>query len=158
MRSYSLFIGLALLVGCSSGQSWPSGGAGDEATEAPGGSVAEIKQKSQFADANIINLVDPGVATLALTADGNPVTVQIFYTADKTTDTGRTSANPVLVDTVTLAVDQTKRHNVNLNHAAFQGGYGSIFLDAIGINPSDVFQTYVEYGGSIFSTSGWCWS
>jgi hypothetical protein len=152
MRSYSLLAGLLVLAGCSSNGEWPSGGVGDT-TEAPNATGA-VQQKSQFADATLLNLVDPGATTIAITADGQPITVQIFYSGDKTTDTGRTASAPVLVDTISLATDQTGRHNVNLNNPAFNNGYGAIFLDAVGADPLTVFQTYVEYGSAIFSTGG----
>jgi hypothetical protein len=113
-----------------------------------------VEQKSQFADATLLNLVDPGGTTIAITADGQPITVQIFYSGDKTTDSGRTPSAPVLVDTISLDTDQTARHNVNLSNPAFNNGYGAIFLDAIGADPLNVFQTYVEYGSAIFSTGG----
>ena len=151
MRSYSLFAGLLMLAGCSSGGEWTSGGVDGTGTPVQTGKVT---QKAQFADATIVNLVDPLSATLALTADGTPITVQIFYTGDKTTDSGRTAAAPVLVDTLTLNTDQTVKHVVNLSNAAFNGGYGTIFLNSIGSDPLDVFQTYAEYGNGIFSTGG----
>jgi len=154
MRSYSFLTGLLLLTGCSGSGEWTSGGVGTEGTTAPKGEVAQVAQKSQFADATLVNLVDPLTTTLALAADGNPVTIQIFYSGDKTTDTGRTASAPVLVDTVSLNIDQVGRHNVNLNHPAFNGGYGTVFLNAIGSGPLDVFQTYAEYGNAIFSTGG----
>jgi len=50
--------------------------------------TGKVAQKAQFADATIVNLVDPLSATLALTADGTPITVQIFYSGDKTTTPG----------------------------------------------------------------------
>jgi hypothetical protein len=152
MRWYSLLTGLLLLAGCSSAD-LASGGTGTEgAAQKP--AVTEVKQRSQFADATLINLVDPGSTTLALSADGQAVTIQVFYSGDKTTDTGRTASAPVLVDTISLNTDQTGRHVVNLNHPAFNGGYGAIFVDAIGADPLNVFQTYVEYGGAIFSSGG----
>src|SRR5436305_1899446 len=142
MRWYSLLTGVLMLGGCSDGgAAWTATGAGVEgSTERP--AVAEVKQKSQFADATLINLVDPGSTTIALTADGQPITVQIFYSGDKTTDTGRTPATPVLVDTISLDTDHTGRHVVNLSNPAFNNGYGAIFLDAIGADPLNVFQTY----------------
>jgi hypothetical protein len=153
MRSYSLFAGLLMLAGCSSSGEWTSGGVQTEGTEAPK-ATGQVTQKAQFADATIVNLVDPLSATLALTADGVPITVQVFYSGDKTTDSGRIISAPVLVDTITLNTDQTGRHNVNLNHPAFNGGYGTVFLNSIGSDPLDVFQTYAEYSNSIFSTGG----
>src|SRR5262245_11634585 len=116
MRGYSLLMGVLTLAGCSSGGEWTAGGAGTEETTAQKPAVAQVTQKSQFADATLLNLVDPGSTTLALTADGQPITVQIFYSGDKTTDSGRTAATPVLVDTLTLDTDETARHVVNLNH------------------------------------------
>jgi len=152
MRSYSLLAALLMLAGCSSNGEWTSGETGD--TTGSPKATGTVEQKSQFADATLLNLVDPMSATIAVTADGQPITVQVFYSADKTTDSGRTAAAPVLVDTLTLNTDQTGRHNVNLSNAAFAGGYGAIFLDAVGEDPLNVFQTYVEYGGAIFSTGG----
>jgi hypothetical protein len=153
MRSYSLLAGLVLLAGCSSSGEWPADGVSAAGAETPK-ATAQVEQKSQFADATLINLVDPLSAQLSLTADGEAITVQVFYSGDKTTDTGRTAAAPVLVDTISLNTDQTKVHNVNLNNAAFNNGYGAIFLNAVGSDPLAVFQTYVEYGGAIFSSGG----
>src|SRR4029450_5436005 len=112
------------------------------------------QQKSQFADATVLNLVDPGdllnnKATLTFNADGDPVTLQVFYIGDKTTDTQHIPSTAVLVDTISLATDQTAQHQSNLNHAAFSGGYGSILVDAIGVSPTNVFQTYIDYDHSI---------
>jgi hypothetical protein len=152
MRSYSLLAGLLVLAGCSSNGDWTAGGVGDT-TQAPKATGA-VEQKSQFADATLLNLVDPGGTTIAITADGQPITVQVFYSGDKTTDSGRTASAPVLVDTINLDTDTTGKHVVNLNDPAFKGGYGSVFLDAVGVDPLTVFQTYVEYGSSIFSTGG----
>jgi hypothetical protein len=152
MRTYKLVALLAVLGGCSSDQMGPSAGAGVVPVAAP--TVGQVKQKSQFADGTIINLVDPLAATLTVTADIDPVTVQVFYVSDKTTDTGHAVGNVTLVDTIALAADQTAKHKVNLSDPAFQGGYGAIVLDSIGNTPQDVFQTYVEYGGSMFSTGG----
>src|SRR5262252_6188285 len=73
MRSYSLVAGLLMLTGCSSGGDWTSGSVDGTGTPVQTGKVT---QKSQFADATIVNLVDPLSATLALTADGTPITVQ----------------------------------------------------------------------------------
>src|SRR4051812_4161529 len=98
MRSYSLFAGLLILAGCSSSGEWTSGGVQTDVSGAPK-ATGEVAQKAQFADATIVNLVDPLSATLALPADGVPITVQIFYSGDKTTDSGRTISAPVLVDT-----------------------------------------------------------
>ena len=150
MRSY-LLAGLVVLTGCSSNGEWTQGGT--EPSETPKATGA-VEQKSQFADATLLNLVDPLSATIALTADGQPITVQVFYSGDKTTDSGRTASAPVLVDTINLNTDQTGRHVVNLANPAFSGGYGAVFLNAIGADPLSVFQTYVEYGNAIFSTGG----
>src|SRR5437868_1152810 len=117
MRSYSLLAGLLVLAGCSSNGEWTSGGVG-EPTGTPK-ATGSVEQKAQFADATLLNLVDPGNTTIAITADGQPTTVQVFYSGDKTTDSGRTASAPVLVDTITLDTDQTGRHNVNLSNPAF---------------------------------------
>ena len=151
MRTQAIFALVALVAGCSG-----EGAVGSEASGDVQGSpeIGQVKQKAQFADNTTINLVDPLLATVTLTADLNPVDVQVFYVGDKTTDAGHQVAAPVLVSTISLAADQTKQHSVNLNHAAFQGGYGSLVLHSLGGTPNDVFQTYVEYGGSLFSTGG----
>jgi hypothetical protein len=156
MRSYRLVALLALLGGCSSGQGFSDGGG--QSTDSSGAPeaavVGEVKQKAQFADDTIINLVDPGTATLTLTADVKPVNVQIFYISDKTTNSGHVSGPATLIETISLNADQTKVHNVNLLHSAFAGGYGSLLLSTLGGSKNDVFQTYVNYGGSMFSTGG----
>lgn len=152
MRSYSLLAGLVVLAGCSSNGEWASGGI-EGATETPN-ATGSVQQKSQFANATLLNLVDPGATTIAITADGEPITVQVFYSADKTTDRGRTASAPVLVDTLTINTDTTATHNVNLLNPAFANGYGAIFLEAVDSDPLAVFQTYVEYGSAIFSTGG----
>ena len=152
MRTQGLF---ALLVLAAAGCS--SEGMGTEAPgDAPQGTpeVAQVKQKAQFADNTIINLVDPGSATVTLTADVNPVNVQIFYVSDKTTNTGHIPGAATLIDTLSLAPNQTKQHAVQLTNTAFQGGYGAIVLESLGGTSNDIFQTYVEYGGAMFSTGG----
>src|ERR1700753_3488549 len=116
MRSFSLFGGLLLLAGCSSNGEWASGGIDSQGAGAP--KTAVVQQKAQFADATLLNLVDPLSATISVTADGEPVTIQVFYSGDKTTDNGRTPATPVLVDTINLDTDQTGRHVVNPNNSA----------------------------------------
>jgi hypothetical protein len=155
MRSFTLVGVLAVLAaGCSGGQTLGTGAGADGTDPTAAPAVGQVKQKSQFADDTIINLVDPGSATITLTADINPTTVQIYYVGDKTTDTTHTVSSPVLVSTVDLAADQTKQHQVNLFNPAFQGGYGTILVQSVGQTPSDVFQTYVQYGGSMFSAGG----
>src|SRR5581483_1461672 len=57
MRSYSLLAGVLMLAGCSSSGEWTQGGAG-EATEVPN-ATGTVQQKAQFADATLLNLVDP---------------------------------------------------------------------------------------------------
>lgn len=150
MRAFTLIALLSVTAGCSGTGDWQGQGqAGTENVQ-----VGKTQQASQFADGTIMNLVDPGDTTLTLTADGDPVTVQIFYIGDKTTDTTHTASTAVLVDTLSLASDQTVTHHVDLTNPAFDGGYGAIFLDAIGVSPTNVFQTYVEYASSIFSIGG----
>jgi hypothetical protein len=153
MKSQGLFALLVLAAGCSSeGMASGTGATGDVPQGAP--EIAQVKQKSQFADDTIINLVDPLTTTITLTADLDPVDVQVFYVADKTTNSGHVPGNATLIDTISLAGNQTKTHTVNLSNPAFQGGYGAIVLDSLGNAPTDVFQTYVEYGGALFSTGG----
>ena len=151
MRTHAVLAMLLLAAGCS-GEG--AVGAGTEASGAATPEIGQAKQKSQFADDTVINLVDPFSATLTLTADVNPVDVNIFYVSDKTTNTGHQVGTVTLVDTISLAADQTKVHNVNLANAAFSGGYGAIVLSSLGGTSQDVFQTYAEYGGAIFSTGG----
>ncbi len=148
MRSYTLIASLALLAGCSGGQDLSG-------TEAPGNdAIGAVTQKSQFADNTIINLVDTLSATVTLTTDVNPVTVQIYYVGDKTTDTTHTAAAPVLVSTVNVPAEATVEHDVNLLNSAFAGGYGTILLQSTAETDQSVFQTYVQYGGALFSTGG----
>lgn len=157
MRAYTLMALLSVTAAGCSGTS--DGQTGTPSTDEPT-QIGQTQQKSQFADGTVLNLVDPGnlfnpnKATLKLTADGDPVTVQVFYIGDKTTDTQHIPSTAVLVDTLSIASDQTVLHNINLNHAAFNGGYGSILVDAIGVSPTNVFQTYIEYDDSIFSVGG----
>ena len=150
MRWFTVAGLLGLLSGCAGNQVDVPGDGADPAPV----QVAEVQQRSQFADATIVNLVDPISATLTLTADLEPVDVQIFYIGDKTTNSGRTVSAPVLVDTISLSADETDKHNVNLLHPAFFAGYGSILLQSVTGNQNDKFQTYAQYGGSMFSTGG----
>jgi hypothetical protein len=154
MRSYAMVAMVGLLGGCSGGQDFAGGPLGTDTTDSTAPAVAQVKQKAQFADDTIINLVDPIAATLDLSADVNPTTVQVFYVSDKTTDTTHTPGTLTLVDTISLAANQTSKHVVNLLNPAFKNGYGAIVLESLGGTPSDVFQTYVEYGGAMFSTGG----
>jgi hypothetical protein len=155
MKAFSIFAILAVVGGCSSEQGWTATGSDPSSeTNDPATEVGEVKQKAQFADDTVINLVDPLVATITVTADGNPTMVNIFYVGDKTTNSGRTASAPVLVQTLNLDTDQTKQHNVNMFHPAFNNGYGSILLESVGGGPLEVFQTYVQYSGAIFSTGG----
>jgi hypothetical protein len=151
VRYQALFALLMTVTGCSSEGAV---GAGTEGDPAGTTEVGQTKQKAQFADNTVINLVDPGAATLSLTADANPVDINVFYVSDKTTNSGHQVGNVTLIDTISLAADQTKTHQVNLSNVAFQGGYGAIVLDSLGATQLDVFQTYVEYGGSMFSAGG----
>ena len=84
-----------------------------------------------------------GMSSL-LTAAASPVTIQVFYAADKTTDSGREVVAPVLKHTVSLNTDQTTQLIVDLTDPAFAGNYGAIFLNSIGSDPLDIFQTYVQ--------------
>jgi hypothetical protein len=153
MKTTAIVALVALMGGCSAeGAAGAGTGASGDVQGTP--EVGQVKQKAQFADDTIINLVDPLTATLSLTADINPVDVQVFYVGDKTTDSGHQVAGATLITTISLAADQTKTHTVNLGNAAFQGGYGSILLASLGGSNLDIFQTYVEYGGSLFSTGG----
>src|SRR5881394_3573023 len=99
MRAYSLIALLSVTAACSGTSDWQTGAPSTEDTTP----VAQTHQASQFADATVMNLVDPGSTTLTLTADGDPVTVQIFYIGDKTTDTEHIPGQAVLVDTISLA-------------------------------------------------------
>jgi hypothetical protein len=155
MRTQGLFALLALVAGCSSeGMGAGTGAAGDGLGAPEATQVSEVQQKAQFADDTVINLVDPLSAIITVTADVHPVDIQIFYISDKTTNTTHTPGPATLVDTISLAADQTKQHTVNLGNAAFNGGYGSVLLSTLGGTINDVFQTYVEYGGAVFSTGG----
>jgi hypothetical protein len=151
MRAYTLIAMLSVTAGCSGTSDWQ---AGAQTTAPKTVEIGQTKQASQFADGTVMNLVDPGPTTLSLTADGDPVTVQIFYVGDKTTNTDHIPATAVLVDTIDLASDQTALHQVDLTNPAFAGGYGCVVLDAIGVSPTTVFQTYAEYDGGIYSVGG----
>src|ERR1041385_5877763 len=152
MRAYTLIAMLSVTAGCSGTGDWQGQGQGQ--AEPENVQVGKAQQASQFADGTVMNLVDPGPTTLTLTADGDPVTVQIFYIGDKTTDTQHIPSTAVLIDTLSIASDQTITHQVDLTNPAFAGGYGSILLDAIGNSPPNVLQTSVEYASSIFSIGG----
>src|SRR5204862_392181 len=119
---------LSVTAGCSGTGDWQAG----VPTAADTTQTGQTKQASQFADGTVMNLVDSGPTTLTMTADGDPVTIQIYYIGDKTTDTEHIPATAVLVDTVELASDQTAVHQVDTAHPAFGGGYGSLLVDAIG--------------------------
>lgn len=154
IRTQGLFALLVLAAaGCSSEGMGSGPGAAGDVSEGTS-EVAQVKQKAQFADNTIINLVDPGTATVTLTADVNPVNVQVFYVGDKTTNTGHIAGAATLIDTISVPANQTKQHAVNLANSAFTGGYGAIILESLGGTGNDVFQTYVEYGGAMFSTGG----
>lgn len=117
--------------------------------------TGQTEQRAQFADDTVINLVDPGRGpSLMVTASAHPVTVQVFYVGTKTTDTATDPGAVSLADTLELAADQTARHEIDFRDPAFDGGYGAILLDSTGDTATDVFQTFVQYGGSMFSTGG----
>jgi hypothetical protein len=156
-RNAVLLALLSAVAGCSEPDVDRGSAPTHSAAHAP--AIGHVTQASQFADATLLNLVDVGTAAmLTLIADGQPITVQIFYSGDKTTDTGRTPAAPVLVDTISLNSDAAESHQINLNHPAFAGGYGAIFADAVGNDPLTVFQAYLvtlpdgvhSTGGSVF--------
>src|ERR1044071_8758196 len=94
----------ALAVGCSSPDA-----TGESSAPAPAQTADQagvVKQRSQFADSTVFNIVDMGSsAWINLLADGDAVTVQVFYLGDKTTDSGHTPATLVLVDTLSLDSD-----------------------------------------------------
>src|SRR5262245_58393515 len=73
MRAYSLIAMLSVTAGCSGAGDWQSG----VPTAPDTTQVGQTKQAAQFADATVMNLVDPGSARLTVTADGDAVTVQI---------------------------------------------------------------------------------
>ena len=150
MRAYTLVAMLSVTAGCSGTGDWQAGvPTAPETTQ-----IGQTKQAAQFADATVFNLVDTGSTTLSVTADGDAVTLQVYYIGDKTTNDGHFPATAVLVDTISLETDQTALHQVDMNHPAFAGGYGSLLVDAIGVSPTTVFQTYAEYAGTIFSVGG----
>jgi hypothetical protein len=150
MRAYTLIAMLSVTAGCSGAGDWQGGvPTAPEETQ-----IGQTRQAAQFADATVMNLVDTGDTRLTVTADGDPVTVQIYYIGDKTTNAGHFPATAVLIDTLSLATDQTVVHDVNMGHPAFAGGYGSLLVDAIGASPTNVFQTYAEYDEAIYSVGG----
>ena len=154
-------VGFAL--GCAAPNDDDDKAAGTMASDPEEPAVGQVQQASQFADATVFNIVDVGASPfLTLLANGDPVTIQIFYVGDKTTDAGHFPSTAVLVDTISLGTDQVRSHVINAAHAAFTGGYGSILVDAIGVSPTNVFQTFMtvnmgtnanvtqSVGGSVF--------
>jgi hypothetical protein len=158
MRTFSIFAMLAIVAGCSSEQGFAGAGSDPVSEEVDGTEppVGASTQKAQFADDTVINLLEPGYNStiVTVTADNDPVNINVFYLGDKTTNAGRTPAAPQLVQSISLAADQTRSHTVNMYHPAFNGGYGSMVIQAVDEAGEDTFQTYVQYGGSIFSTGG----
>jgi hypothetical protein len=150
MRAYTLIAMLSVTAGCSGAGDWQAG----VATAPESTKIGQTKQAAQFADGTVFNLVDPGKTKLMLTADGDAVALQVFYVGDKTTNAGHFPATAVLVDTIELATDETAVHNVNMGHPAFAGGYGAVLVDAIGVSPTTVFQTFAEYDEGIYSVGG----
>lgn len=119
------------------------------------GEVGTVGQAAQFADDTIVNLVDPGNDTgLMLTAGPTPVTVDVFYIGAKTTDTGNDPGEIELADTIALGSNQTVRHKVRVHDQTFHGGYGSLVVTSQGGELNELFQTFVQYGGSMFSAGG----
>ena len=152
----------ALSAGCSS----PEASGGGSPTRGPlpeTGEVGQVTQRSQLADSTVFNIVDLGTgAWLNMMSDQEAVTLQVFYIGDKTTASGHFPSTAVLVDTISLDPFQAKGHSLNLSHAAFAGGYGSLLVDAIGVSPTTVFQTYLtsqpgnvtqDVGGSVYQGS-----
>jgi hypothetical protein len=126
-------------------------------TSAPSVTVGTTQQKAQFADNTVISLA--GMASvsplqLLLTADINPVDINIFYVSDKTTDSGHQVGTVTLVGTISLAADETKAYAINWSHPAFTGNYGAIVLDSLGNTQNDVFQAYLQAGLDIWSVGG----
>ncbi len=150
-----LWFGLAIFAfGCADPGSVPGGAAG----AAGAADIGVTEQAAQFADDTIFNLVDLTSATIMFTADFNPTTVNLFYVNAKTTDSGNSVGSVDLVQTISLAADQTKGHVVNFNHPALAGGYGALVVDSAGGGPFDVFQTHLisannawSVGGSVFT-------
>jgi hypothetical protein len=152
MRTLTLVSVLAFAAGCSDGHTFQQGGT--EVSSAPAEQVGKTEQASQFADNAVLNLVDPGVATISVTADGFDVDVNVYYVGDKELSNGtHQAAAPKLITTLHVPTDQTVLHVVNLLDPAFAGGYGAIMLDSNGV-PQDVFQTYLQYTDSMFSVGG----
>ncbi len=151
MRSFTLIALLALPAACSGGQMGQQGAENTESTAPGGGDVAQTRQAAQFADNTILNLVDPGLTMISLTAEDMPTTVQIRYIGDKTTDSGTTTGTDGVAATISLAANQTMSQLVNIFDPAFNNGYGAVTLSSTTGNP---FQTYVEYSSGIFSVGG----
>src|SRR3954468_2972041 len=132
MRSFG-FLLVGALAGCGVEQGQP--GLAGQVTDRAAQSASETgqgAQRSQYADATIVTelqLQSAGMSVL-VTGQAFPVTIQIFYSGDKTTDTGRTIAAPVLKHTVSLNPDETKQVTINLADPAFAGNYGTIFLNS----------------------------
>jgi hypothetical protein len=153
-------VSIALLAGCAvprESASLEDVQPGDpDISETP---FDQIRQSAQFADDSVLNLVDFAAnPVITLTADFNPITVNVYYCSGKTTDSGSVPGIFYLRQTLELNGDQTRQHTVALGHTAFTGGYGCVFLDSPGGGPFDVFQAHVvspeggiqSVGGSVF--------
>lgn len=128
---------------------------GSDPTTGSSTPTGSARQRAQFANDTLVNLVDPGKdPSLLITASSTPETVEIFYLSAKTTDTGSDPGTVTLAATINLAADQTARHEVDLKSPAFADGYGAILVNSSTDTSSSAFQTYVQYGGSMFSTGG----
>jgi len=137
MRTACLLSMLGVLAGCGVDQD-PSGPTTQSAPSVPAAEqTGQVAQHAQFADATVINEVQlqSNGMSLLIDADGSPLTLQVFYVGDKTTDSGRTAAAPVLRHTISMDTDQTAKIDINLADPAFAGNYGAIFIDAIGSDP-----------------------
>lgn len=132
-----------------------SGVTGADPTSGSNEPTGTARERAQFANDTLVNLVDPGKdPALLITAASIPETVEVFYLSAKTTDTGSDPGTVTLAETINLAADQTARHEVDMRSAAFADGYGAILVNSSTNVSSSAFQTYVQYGGSMFSTGG----
>jgi hypothetical protein len=129
-----------------------------EQTPVPEETTGTVRQKAQFADDTVLNIlghVGAPTPQLLLTADNDPVNVNIYYIGDKTNSSGvRTPMAPVLISTVSLAADQTKVHTINTAHAAFSANHGCIVAQSIDELGADTFQTHVQFGMDTWSVGG----
>lgn len=148
MKTHGWLLTLSALVSACSGGVVGDPNSGSNSVEPTG----QTQQRAQFAASSLINLVDPGRdPNLFFTASSSPETIEVFYVGAKTTDTGDLPAAVTLAQTISLAADQTVRHDIDMKDPAFAGGYGAILVTS---NGQGLFQTYAQYAGSMFSTGG----